>query len=97
MQILLDNRAHLYIVVYVDMVVRLAHFDLVNDLSVGSFLRSFQRHCNLFTIPESISTDNANYFVNSRNFLAEAVVSDDFKEFLLTKGIKHYRNSVRQS
>ena len=80
----------MWLAIYTDMIIRSCHIDLIEDCSVKSFLNSFSRFCNLYRIPDLFYTDNAKNFTASRNYLTEAVVSDEFKEFLLTKNIKHY-------
>ena len=51
--------------------------------------QSFKRHCNSFTIPTYLYSDNAKQFLASKNFLAKALVSDEFKEFMLEHSIRH--------
>ena len=50
----------------------------VPDLTLNSFLQSFRRFCNTYRVPKFIYTDNAQYFIASRNYLEKALLENEF-------------------
>ena len=83
------NSVKMYIVLYTCLGLRCIHLDLVPDLTLNSFLQSFRRFCNTYRIPKSIYTDNAQYFIASRNYLEKALLEDEFQAHLQENGITH--------
>ena len=83
------NSVKIYIVLYTCLGLRCIHLDLVPDFTLNSFLQSFRRFCNTYRVSKSIYTDNAQYFIASRNYLEKALLEDEFQAHLRENGITH--------
>lgn len=79
----------MYIVVYTCLGLRSVHLDLVPDMTLKSFLSSFQRFVNIYGVPDSIYTDNAKQFTASKPYLSDIFLSDELSDYLTQHSIQH--------
>ncbi|KXJ71468.1 hypothetical protein RP20_CCG020481 [Aedes albopictus] len=84
-----------YVVVFVCLVVKAIHFELVSSLSKDNFIAALQRFSSRRGLPSDIHSDNATTFVGANHELAalRQLFEDQqhqlkVKEFCSTKGIR---------
>ncbi|XP_058827840.1 uncharacterized protein LOC131687763 [Topomyia yanbarensis] len=84
-----------YVVVFVCLVVKAIHFELVSSLSTDNFIAALQRFSSRRGLPSDIYSDNATTFVGANHELAalKQLFEDQqhdlkVKEFCSTKGIR---------
>ena len=81
----------MYILIYTCLNIRAVYLDLVPDMTTGTFLMSFIRFCNRFTIPTHLYSDNALSFIAGGNLLEKALTSQGFSDHLQQSNVKHIR------
>ena len=77
-----------WVVVFVCMVVKAVHLEVVRDLSTLTFIAALRRFCSRKGYPHFISSDNAKNFVGAKNELNE--IYDLFKTEHFKSEIKNY-------
>ena len=81
----------MYILIYTCLNIRAVHFDLLPDMSTKSVLQSFKRFTNSYGVCEFLYSDNARSFKQAGDVLEDALIADEFKNFMLFNQIKHVR------
>ena len=74
---------------------RAVHLELVADMSVNSFLRSFRRFTARRGIPTLVYADNAKTFKASANLMKQLKVNSEFLGFLQSERIEWKFNLKR--
>ena len=77
-----------YICLFSCCVTRALHLELVQDLSVPTFLNCLRRFCARRGTPDLINSDNAKTFKSTARFLKKLQVDRNFQAFLEAKRIK---------
>lgn len=84
-----------YVVVFVCMVVKAIHFELVTNLSTDNFIAALQRFASRRGLPSDIHSDNATCFAGGNNELAalrelfnSQLHKNKLEEFCSLKGIR---------
>lgn len=83
------NSSKVYVSLFTCMAIRAIHLELVKDLSSRSFVEAFKRFCNAQTVPQSVYTDNASYFLSGMSYLSNFAASGEFQSHLHSLSIKH--------
>ena len=81
----------MYILIYTCLNIRAVHIDLLPDMSALSVCLSFQRFCNIYSIPKKLYSDNAKSFIKTGDLLFESLSSDIFKDHLIRNNIQHIK------
>ena len=81
----------MYILVFTCLNIRAVHLELLPSMSCQHFLQAFLRFCNLYTIPDTIYSDNASQFCQAMKLLTLNNVDNEFEEFLTKHDIKHVK------
>lgn len=79
-----------YILLFTCLNIRAVHLELLEDMSVNSFIQAFLRFTNLYGIPEVLYSDNAKTFVAGFEIIKNSFISDAFKEKFALYQIKHH-------
>ena len=79
----------MYLLLMTCMTIRAVHIELVPDMSTRSFLLSFLHFCNIFSIPETVFSDNCNTFLNGLMLLNSTHLDNEWNNFLLSNNIVH--------
>ena len=79
----------MYICIFTCLNIRAVHFELLPNMSTESFLLCFVRFVNLFNIPETIFSDNANTFLSAMNILSKSQSDNNFFNYLIKNNIGH--------
>ena len=86
-----DKVTKMYILVFTCLNIRAVHLELLPSLNCNDFLLAFIRFCNLFTIPDTVYSDNAKTFVQGMGILSNSSVNDEFEQHLIKNNIRHLR------
>ena len=78
-----------YLLVFTCLSVRAVHVEVLEDMSVRSFVLALIRFSNQFGIPEYIYSDNARSFVSGCNLIKRNLASDEFRDRFGNFDIKH--------
>ena len=79
----------IYLLVFTCLSVRAIHIEMLQDMSVKSFVLALIRFANLFIIPEWIYCNNARSFVAGCNIVKKYRTSVEFQDIFGTFEIKH--------
>ena len=75
----------IYLLVFTCFNIRAIHVELLEDMSMKSFVLALVRFSNLYVIPKYLCSDNSRYFISSCNilnrFLNSAEYQDRFRIF----------------
>ncbi len=77
-----------YIAVFVCCITRAVHLELVDDLTKENFLLAFRRFCGRRSIPTTVITDNASYFLAGERHLEELMSEEQVQSHLTKHAIK---------
>jgi hypothetical protein len=77
-----------YICLFTCAATRAIHLELINDLSVESFLLCFRRFCSRCSVPKCIMSDNATTFIAASHELQSLLTSANLTHQLAEKGVK---------
>lgn len=86
------NRVKVYICVFVCMVMKAVHLEVVSELTTDGFLAALRRFIARRGIPSHIYSDNGTNFVGANNHLKELYVlfnSDEYKNRINRFSIEH--------
>lgn len=94
----LDYTVHLWvheqdqlILIFTCLEVRAVHLELLEDMSVHSFITVFIQFLNMWDIPSHLYSDNAKFFIAGCDLLRQALTSFEFEENFGSCIIKHVR------
>ena len=87
----------MYIILFVCNVTRSLHLELIYNMQAKTILNAFSRFFSFYGPVRVIWFDNASYFKASKNYLSEALLSDDFKEYTVQNNITLKNISPRLS
>ena len=86
-----DNVTKFYVLVFTCLNIRAVHLELIPSMTVRDFLFAFIRFCNLYTIPLSVYSDNAQSFLGAMGILADSYTDNEFNSYLLKNNIRHIK------
>ena len=76
-----------YICLFSCAVSRAVHLEVVNDLTVDTFLLAFRRFCSRKSLPRKMISDNASTYLSAAEEISKIFASDTLKEALESKNI----------
>lgn len=81
-----------WVAVFVCLVTRAIHLELVSDCSTACFLAAFRRFTSLCRVPEKMVSDNGSAFKGAdrelRNYFRELHANKDVESFFANKGVE---------
>lgn len=83
-----ESQRKVWIVLYTCCVTRAIHLDLVPDMTVSTFIRSFKRFSARRGLPAMMLSDNGKTFKAAAKIIHEVVANEDVKQYLEGLGIE---------
>ena len=81
----------MYLVLFTCLNIRAIHLELVPNMTTAEFINAFIRFTNIYNLPDTIYTDNANYFIQGLTVISKGQVTNDFCGYLDKNNVKHIR------
>ena len=81
----------MYMLIFTCLNVRSVHIELLPNMSCQQFLLAFTRFCNLYTIPDTIYSDNASTFLQALGIISNSKLNSDLDAYLARINIKHVK------
>ena len=86
-----DTVTKMFLLVFTCLNIRAIHLELLPSMNCKDFLFAFVKFCNIFTIPDTIYSDNASTFLQSMGVISNSYSDNDFNDYLHKNSIKHVK------